>query len=395
MKEVGEDSGALGARARRLRRLLPALAGVIAAVAVAACGSSNSSSTAGAPAGGSSTSAATTAATGSGSATGSATGTSTGTGTGAAGAGLKTGLNMYVVPKLLGAAYFTVADSVGSGGACAAAKQLGEKCSETSGSAATPSSELPAIQAAISKGANALVVSATDPTALCPTLNAAIKRGITVVTYDSDAPTCRQLFVNQASTAEIGTSEVDLIAKEMHDQGQLGIVSAAASATNQNAWISYMKQELKKYPKIQLVSIVYGNDDPTTATQVTNGLLQKYPHLGGIISPTTVGIAAAAAILDTSQYRGKVKLTGLGTPLAMKKFVQDGTIQAFELWNPANLGYLAAYAAVELASKKITGAQGESFTAGKLGKFTVGADHTIILGPPTVFTKANIGQFHF
>ena len=56
-----------------------------------------------------------------------------------------------------------------------------------------------------------------------------------------------------------------------------------------------MKQELKKYPKMKLVSTVYGNDDPTTATQVTQGLLQQYPNLKGIISPTTVGIAAAAA----------------------------------------------------------------------------------------------------
>jgi rhamnose transport system substrate-binding protein len=181
----------------------------------------------------------------------------------------------------------------------------------------------------------------------------------------------------------------------MGGKGELGIVSAAASATNQNAWIGYMKQELKKYPNVKLVSIVYGNDDPTTATQVTNGLLQKYPHLGGIISPTTVGIAAAAAVLDTPQYRGKVKLTGLGTPESLKKFVNDGTIKAFELWDPAKLGYLAGYAAVNVASKKITGAQGESFTAGKLGKYTIGPDKTIILGPPTVFTKANIDQYHF
>jgi len=312
----------------------------------------------------------------------------------AAGA-LKTGLNVYVVPKLLGAAYFTVADSKGSGGAIAALDKLGEKGTETSGNAATPQSELPAIQAAISKGANGLIVSATDPSALCPTLKRAMAQGITVVTYDSDAPTCRDLFVNQASTAQIGTSEVDIIAKEMHDSGQLGIVSAAASATNQNAWIHYMKQELKKYPKIKLVSIVYGNDDPTTATQVTNGLLQKYPSLGGIISPTTVGIAAAAAILDHKQYRGKVMLTGLGTPLAMKKYVMDGTIKAFELWNPANLGYLAAYALVNYASGKLTGKAGQKFSAGKLGTYTVGPDKTILLGPPTVFTKANISKFHF
>jgi rhamnose transport system substrate-binding protein len=68
---------------------------------------------------------------------------------------------------------------------------------------------------------------------------------------------------------------------------------------------------MKKYPKMTPVSTVYGNDDPTTATQVTQGLLQQYPDLKGIISPATVAIAAAAGVLDTAEYRGKVALTGL------------------------------------------------------------------------------------
>ncbi|HEV2370925.1 MAG TPA: substrate-binding domain-containing protein [Streptosporangiaceae bacterium] len=309
--------------------------------------------------------------------------------------GLKTGLKVYVIPKNLGNPYFTVADSANSGGALAALGALGETGTETSGTAATPASQVPAIQAAITRGANALVVSATDPSALCPTLNHAMQQGVTVVTYDSDTPACRDLFVNQASTAGIGTSEVDVLAKEVHDSGQIAIVSATASATNQNAWIGYMRQELRKFPKMRLVSVVYGNDDPTTATQVTQGLLEHYPNLKGIISPTTVGILAAAGVLDTPRYRGKIALTGLGTPDSMKKYVADGTVQAFELWNPANLGYLAAYAAVDFASKKITNAAGQTFTAGKLGKFTVGADRTILLGPPTVFDKANINAFNF
>ncbi|MBO0823492.1 MAG: rhamnose ABC transporter substrate-binding protein [Actinobacteria bacterium] len=308
--------------------------------------------------------------------------------------GLDEGLKAYVIPKNLGNPYFTLADSVKSGGALAAAKTLGETGTETSGTAATAASQIPAIQAAITKGANILLVSATDASALCPTLNSAMSQGITVVTYDSDAPGCRNLFANQATTAEIGTSEVDLLAKQLNNTGDIAIVSAAASATNQNAWIGFMKQELKKFPNMHLVTTVYGNDDPTTATQVTQGLLQHYPNLKGIISPTTVGILAAAQVLDTPQYRGKIALTGLGTPVAMKKYVEDGTVQSFELWNPANLGYMAMYAAVNLASKKITNAQGQSFTAGKLGTFTVGADHTILLGPPLVFTKANINNFN-
>ena len=342
---------------------------VMASILLAACSSSSSSST-----------------------TTSSSASSTSS---ASASGLKTGLKVFVIPKNLGNNYFTTADSAQSGGAIAALQALGESGTETSGTAATPASEIPAIQGAVSKGANVLIVSATDPTALCPTLNAAMQRGITVVTYDSDAPACRNLFINQASTAAIGTSEVDLLASQLHDTGQIAIVSAAASATNQNAWIGYMKQELAKYPNMKLVTTVYGNDDPTTSTQVTQGLLQQYPNLKGIISPTTVGIAAAAGVLDTPQYRGKIKLTGLGTPLSLKKFVDDGTIDGFELWDPAKLGYLAAYAAVNVASKKITGTSGESFSAGKLGSYTIGPNSTIILGPPTVFTKANIDQFNF
>src|SRR5580692_4521868 len=138
----------------------------------------------------------------------SSSSSSGGSSSGSSSGALKKGLKVFIIPKNLGNNYFTTADSAKTGGAISALTALGE--------------------------------SGTDPSALCPTLNAAMKKGITVVTYDSDAPSCRDLFVNQASTAEIGTSEVDLLAKELHDTGEIGIVSAAATATNQNAWIGYM-----------------------------------------------------------------------------------------------------------------------------------------------------------
>ena len=40
-------------------------------------------------------------------------------------------------------------------------------------------------------------------------------------------------------------------------------------------------------------------------------------------------------------------------------------------------------------------AEGEKFTAGKLGPYTVGAAGEIVLGPPTEFTAENIDQFNF
>jgi ABC-type sugar transport system substrate-binding protein len=120
--------------------------------------------------------------------------------TASAATSLKTGLKVFVIPKNLGNAYFTTSDSVKSGGALKAVQELKGTGKETSGTQATAASQIPAIQAAITKGANVLLVSATDASALCPTLKQAMAKKIVVVTYDSDAPACRNLFINQADS---------------------------------------------------------------------------------------------------------------------------------------------------------------------------------------------------
>ncbi len=79
----------------------------------------------------------------------------------------------------------------------------------------------------------------------------------------------------------------------------------------------------------------------------------------------------------------------------MRKYVKDGTVTEFALWNPEDLGYLAAYAAKALVDGDITGKEGDKFKAGKLGEFTVGADGTVLLGDPFKFNKDNIDQFNF
>ena len=157
-----------------------------------------------------------------------------------------------------------------------------------------------------------------------------------------------------------------------------------------------MEEELAaNHPNIELVDTVYGDDDDQTSFDKTAALLQSHPNLKGIISPTTVGIAAAARYLSTSDSKGKVTLTGLGTPNQMREYVEDGTVTAFALWNPGDLGYLAAYAAKALVDGDITGDEGDTFEAGDLGEYTVGADSVVLLGDPFVFNADNIGDFDF
>ena len=190
--------------------------------------------------------------------------------------------------------------------------------------------------------------------------------------------------------------QVDLIADQIGGAGEVAILSASANATNQNAWIELMEEYVaSEYPDITIVETVYGDDDDQTSFDKTAALLQSHPNLKGIISPTTVGIAAAARYVSTSDYKGKVAITGLGTPNQMREYVEDGTVTAFALWNPADLGYLAAFASKALIEGEITGEEGDTFEAGELGEYTVGADGVVLLGDPFEFNAENIGEFDF
>jgi rhamnose transport system substrate-binding protein len=271
--------------------------------------------------------------------------------------------------------------------------------SETGPSETSPSAQVSYINTLSQQKTDVIVVSANDKDAICGALNEARTAGAKVVTFDSDTnPNCRDLFINQATAEGIAKSQIKLITEAIGpDGGKIAILSATANATNQNAWIEMMKKEIQKpeYSKFQIVDTVYGDDADQKSFTETQGLMAKYPDLKGIISPTTVGVAAAARYLSSSTYKGKVQLTGLGTPNQMRAFVKDGTCKAFALWNPADLGYLAAYAAGALASGVISGKSGDKFTAGKLGEFTVGENGTVLLGEPFTFNAGNIDQFNF
>jgi rhamnose transport system substrate-binding protein len=309
-------------------------------------------------------------------------------------AAMKEGLKITFLPKQVNNPYFTVAQT----GADKAASALKAELKATGPSDASASSQVTYINTAAQQKQDGLVLSANDANAVAPALKTARSQGLKVVTFDSDAaPDARDIFVNQATAQEIAAVQVKMIADATGGSGEIAILSATPNATNQNAWIEIMKTELAKPANsgLKLVETAYGNDDDQTSFQKTQGLLQAHPNLKGIVSPTTVGVAAAARYLSSSEYKGKVALTGLGTPNQMRKFVQDGTVKSFALWDPSKLGYLATYAAAALASGQITGASGEKFKAGDLGEYTVGEKGELVLGPPTEFTKDNIDQFDF
>lgn len=305
------------------------------------------------------------------------------------------GSKTYIlVPKNLGNPYFDTANK----GAQEAATELGVTVTYQGPATADATQQIQLLNSLIAQNVSGLAISADDSDALVPVGKAAIAANIPVVTWDSAiAPGGRTVHINQAVSADIAAIQIKMASDLAKGEGQIAILSATSTAPNQNEWIGLMKEELKKpeYAKLQLVETVYGDDQDEKSYTEAQSLLKKYPDLKVIIAPTTVGIAASARAVQDGKLVGKVFVTGLGTPDQMRDYVKGGASPQFALWNPGDLGYLAIQTLNAIATGKIKGQPGDTFTAGRLGSYTIDKDGTVLLGKPTVFDKDNIDKFHF
>jgi rhamnose transport system substrate-binding protein len=80
----------------------------------------------------------------------------------------------------------------------------------------------------------------------------------------------------------------------------------------------------------------------------------------------------------------------------MVSYTKNGCAPEFALWDFRDLGYLTYFTAYGLATGQLKGEIGETFSAGRMGDYTIEADpgrkgaKRILMGPFTVYNKDNV-----
>lgn len=307
-------------------------------------------------------------------------------------------VKIVYIPKNTGNPYF---DSIIKGfeDGC---KTLGCEFTTVAPASAEATSQIPFVTAQVQRGVDVIAISPNSPDALNQVFDRARAKGIRILIVNSDIPgneDHRDAAILPVDFATIGKAQVELLGSQIGYKGDVAILSATTDAPDQNVWIADMKAVMgseAKYAGMTLVATVYGDDDPQKSTTEAEALLANQPSLAGIISPTTVGVAATAQVVETAKKADKVKVTGLGTPNQMRRFVENGTVQAFQLWSPYNEGLLAAYFGVGLKGGTIANEVGKSFDVPGLGAIAIGDKNVIkTQAAPTTFDKSNIAKFNF
>jgi rhamnose transport system substrate-binding protein len=295
-----------------------------------------------------------------------------------------------LVVKALGIGFFEAANK----GAEEAAAELGDvEIIYTGPTDTTAEGQIEVINSLIAQGVDAIAISANDPDAVAPALQKAMERGITVISWDSGvAAEGRMMHLNPSSSALIGNTIIKLAADHMPDGGDVAVLSATATSTNQNIWIEEMTKVMGNYPDVNLVATVYGDDLADKSYREAQGLMATYPNLKAIIAPTTVGILAASQAVTDAGKIGEINVTGLGLPSEMAGAVDSGATISFAIWNPIDLGYAATMLAYNI-NKGAEAAPGATIGMGRMGEATLDDNSEAAMSDPFTYDKSNIEEF--
>ena len=307
-------------------------------------------------------------------------------------------LSIVYIGKNTGNPYF---DSI-TGGFVDACKEIGCEFEFVAPATAEATSQIPFIEAQIQRGVDVIAIAPNSPDALNQVLQSAKDAGILILTVNGDITgneQYRDATILPVNFDIVGKDQVEMVGSLIGYEGEIAILSATTEAPDQNKWIVGMNETLAndaKYANMKLVATVYGDDQPEKSTAEMEALLANYPNLKGVIAPTTVGIAAAAQVVQSRGIAATVKVTGLGLPSEMRDFVKDGTVTAFQLWSPYNEGWLAAYFAAGVRDGSIKNEVGSTFEVPTLGTITINANNSInTQAELTTFNAENIDSFNF
>jgi rhamnose transport system substrate-binding protein len=296
-----------------------------------------------------------------------------------------------LMPKLIGISYFTASEK----GAREAAAELGIELNYDGPAVDSAEEQVKMVDRWIAQGYDMIAVAPNDPELISPALRRAVQAGITVLTWDADAnaeASLRETFVNQAPVDEIGDTLVDILGEAVGGEGKVVIITGSATSPNQNAWMTAMRRRIgDKYPKLELLETLVSDEDQAKAYRLARDVINAHADLAGIWGITSMSLPGAAKAVRDAGKRGRIQVTGLSLPNTMREYVADGTVQKFVLWSPVDLGYLTVHAAKRLRDGKLDMGQQ---SIGRLEGIRVSPGE-VLLGPPKVFDRQNIGQYDF
>jgi rhamnose transport system substrate-binding protein len=295
-------------------------------------------------------------------------------------------------PKLINIDYFNACER----GARKAAAELGVTLIYDGPKQASGAEQNNFMSTWIRQRVDAICIAPNQPKAVRSFVERAQREGIKVLTWDTDAPESgRDLMVNQVDDRLLGEMLMDELARQMGEEGQWAIAIGSLDAANLNTWRRHAEARAReRYPRLELAATELTREDENYAREKVEALLNARPELKGILAFDSNSVPGAAEALVRTGKAGKVALVGNSTPAKMKRYIKEGVLECFFLWDPRALGDLT----VRCAKALVDGIElREGVEIPPHGRLTFSASDPkmVILSEPIRFTRDNIDLYDF
>lgn len=313
----------------------------------------------------------------------------------AGGGGGGGGLKIVHVPKWTTFPYFQAANT----GAEKAAEELGDTVTYTGPTEPNAEQQVATLQTVLAQQPDVIMLAAIEPDNVAPVLTRAMQQGITVVTYDADCQKdARNMYCNQLTYELAAESYLDAALMNDPEGGGVAFMAATPTTANHIGQIDAMKaliQKGGKYGVFEAGETYFVEDDVAKSVDTMTNIMQSDPSVKYMLSGSAVSVPAACQAIEAAGKKGEVWATGAALPGDIKPYLENGIGKAFALWDPSELGYMAAYAGHLIASGDLEVAEGTSWEAGELGEFTIAADNITNYNKPIIFTPDNINDYNW
>ena len=257
-------------------------------------------------------------------------------------------LTFYLIPGIATDAFYT---TMHKGAAAEAAKKGVKLVFQGSPTAFSAPTQIPYLNAAITRHPDAILIAPTDKTALIAPIKKAIAAGIPVATVDTFIT--KPIAFTNISSDNIagGKAAADALATAIGKSGKVAAISVQPGISTTDQRKQGFETELKKYPNIQYLGTQFDNDDQTKASQEMSALLTAHPDIKGVFAMNVVSGNGVTAAVKAAGKSGKVKLVEFDAEPNQVQALKGGTIDALIAQDPFDIGKMG----VDLALKWVKG----------------------------------------
>lgn len=252
----------------------------------------------------------------------------------------------------------------------------------------------------IAQNVSAIGVVPVDIGALEPVLKEAMDAGIVVVAHEGASLQNMQYDIEAFSNEAYGGFIMQNLAQGMGEEGLYTTMVGSVTNASHNEWADGgVKYAQENYPNMKLLDAqprIESGDTAEGAYQAAKEVLRAHPDLRGIMGTSSFDAPGVARAIEEMGLKDKVFTAGTGMPQANKEILQNGTVHALTLWDPADAGYaLAALAKKLLDGEEIQAPVDLGVQGYEAMEFNADNDKVLEGEGWVVITADNVDEFDF